>query len=322
MFKWSRALPARPTESEQADFDELLAWQMDLADFSELASWQRGSVSDTHVSRQLAQAEENDHTDGVLETDELQEDVQEAFGLVEDRMESYGSAYPFELDDSGRSLQLRAQSDNPSQAVYKYLLLATRLDMNKNRKHGGIDAPHLFEQFCAEIARQYFGDGSQSLVFGTASDIRSFEDRVDDLCHQIGEGNFYRNNSGARNPQAKDDGLDVVVWNPFTDSRNGKLIGFGQCKTGTHYEEHFTRLQPSAFCKSWFALMPAVDPVRLFFLTDALPEDRWYKRSTNAGIIFDRSRLTQLSGNISAQTLKSMSTWTQAAAAANGLPAV
>ena len=321
MFKWPRLLPARPTEGEQADFDELLAWQMDLADFSELTSWQGGSASDTHVSRQLAKAEENDHTNGVPEIDELHEDVQEAFGLVEDRMETYGSAYPFELDASGRSLKLRPQSDSPSQIVYKYLLLATRLDMNENRKRGGIDGPDLFEQFCAEIARQYFGEGSHSLVFGTASGIRSFANRVDDLCRQIGEGNSYRNNSGG-SPQAKDDGLDVVVWNPFTDGRKGKLIGFGQCKTGTHYEEHFTRLRPSAFCKSWFNLMPAVNPVRMFFLTDALPEDRWYKRSTNAGIIFDRSRLTELCENISAETLTNMSMWTQAAAVANGLPDV
>ena len=99
MFKWPRVLPSRPTEVEQADFDELLAWQMDLADFSELASWQGGRASDTYVSRQLAKVEENDHTNGVPEIDELHEEVQCAFGMVEGRMESYGSAYPFELDD-------------------------------------------------------------------------------------------------------------------------------------------------------------------------------------------------------------------------------
>ena len=321
MFKWPKALPARPTDVEQADFDELLAWQMDLTDFSELTSWQGGSASDTHVSRQLAKLEENDHTNGVPETDELYEEVQEAFGMVEDRMESYGSAYPFVLDESGRSLRLRAHSGSLGQTVYKYLLLATRLDMNQNKSYEGIDGTDLFEQLCAEVARRYFGDGSRSLVFGTSSDLRSFSDRVEDLCARIGEGNTYRNNSGGR-PQAKDDGLDVVVWNPFTDTRKGKLMGFGQCKTGTHYEEHFTRLQPDAFCKNWFDVMPAVHPVRIFFMTDALPNDRWYKRSTYAGIIFDRSRLIQLCENISSQTLTKMSTWTQAAAVANGLPAV
>ncbi len=114
----------------------------------------------------------------------------------------------------------------------------------------------------------------------------------------------------------------MVVWNPFNDDRQGKLIGFGQCKTGTHYEEQFTRLKPDAFCKNWFDSMPAVDPVRMFFITDELPEDRWYKRSTYAGILFDRSRVIELCETISSQTLAYMSAWTRAAAIANGLPAV
>ena len=321
MFKWPNPLPVRPTEVEQADFDELVAWQMDLADFSEFISWQGGSASDTHISRQLAKAEENDHTNGVPATDELFEEIQDAFGLVGERLEYYGSAYPFELDESGRSLQLRPHGDSPTQTVYKYLLLATRLDMNENRKHGGIDGPDLFEQLCAEVASQYFGKGSRSLVFGTSSDLRSFPDRVVDLCEQTGEGNTFRNNSGGT-IQAKDDGLDVVVWNPFADPRKGKLMGFGQCKTGTHYEQHFTRLQPDAFCGNWFDVMPTVYPVRMFFMTDALPEERWEKRSRYAGIIFDRSRLVDLCENISTQTLAQISTWTQAAAVANGLPGV
>ena len=179
MFKWPNPLPVRPTEVEQADYDALVAWQTDLADFSEFTSWQAGSASDTHVSRQLAKAEENDHTNGVPVTDELHEEVQDAYGLVGERMESYGSAYPFELDGSGRSLQLRPHGDSPAQTLYKYLLLATRLNMNENRKHGGIDGADLFEQLCAEVASQYFGDGSRSLVFGTSSDLRSFPDRLD-----------------------------------------------------------------------------------------------------------------------------------------------
>ena len=321
MFKWPTPLPVRPTEVEQADLDELVAWQTDLADFSEFTSWQGGSTSDTHVSRQLAMAEENDHTNGVPITDELHDEVQDAFGLVGERVDSYGSAYPFELDESGRSLQLRPHGDSPTQTVYKYLLLATRLNMNKNRRHGGIDGPDLFEQLCSEVASQYFGEGSRSLVFGTSSGVRSFSQRVKDLCTHIAEGNTYRNNSGGT-PQAKDDGLDVVVWNPFTDARAGKLLGFGQCKTGTHYEEDFTRLQPDAFCKNWFDVMPAVQPVRLFFITDVLPSERWYKRSTYAGIIFDRSRLIELSENISSRTLAKIYTWTRAAAVANGLQAI
>ena len=233
-------------------------------------------------------------------------------------MDSYGSAYPFELDESGRSLQLRPHSHSPAQTVYKYLLLATRLNMNKNRNHGGIDGADLFEQFCAEVASQYFGYGSRSLIFGTSSDLRSFPDRVAHLCERIGEGNTFQNNSGGT-PQAKDDGLDVVVWNPFGDTRKGKLVGFGQCKTGTHYEQHFTRLHPDAFCGNWFKVMPVVCPVRMFFITDALPEERWDKRSREAGIIFDRSRLIELCESISSRTLANIHTWTRSAAAANGL---
>ena len=123
-------------------------------------------------------------------------------------------------------------------AIYKYLLLATRLNMKDDRRHAGCDGAHLFEELAAESARCYLGDRSESLVFGTAAGTAGFSGKVDDLCARLGEGGGFRNPDDVA-PTERDGKLDVVAWKSFSDRRPGKLIAFGQCKTGTHYRAAF-----------------------------------------------------------------------------------
>ena len=318
MFNWPGTPSPRAKGHETADYNEFLIWKQEIADFSELISWQEDLSSDQFISSQLSKLDENDYTDGVPEEDGLIELVGEAFNAVQERAEVCGDGYPFLLESDGNVLQTRPGAVNAQHIVYKFLLLATRLNMATNRQHAELDGTVLFEELCVEVARNYFGENSIPFLFGTANGMDNFQDKVNRLCNCLGEGGQFRN-PGNRTPTAKDDGLDIAVWNPFVDRRPGKLIGFGQCKTGTNYEDYFTRLQPEAFCKNWFETMPTVTPVRMFFVAESLLHEGWYQKSNLAGILLDRCRIIEYCNEIPSETLSRLTTWTKAAAQNTGI---
>ena len=117
----------------------------------------------------------------------------------------------------------------------------------------------------------------------------------------------------------KDGRLDVVVWKHFSDRLAGKLVAFGQCKTGTDYQNTLTQLQPDSFCKKWMRSFPALTPVRMFFVAEALPQGTWYNYVADSGLLFDRCRIVDFSNQVSPQVSARVEAWTAAAARATGL---
>ena len=307
MFKW----PGVP--SPRAPFNE-------LADFAELVCWRDSGASATGLSRLLGRMEENEYSDGVGEEDEIDRDVEEAYEEIERRQDACGIGYPFAIGANGQTLR-SSEDANAKQVIYKYLLLATRLDMSRSA-FAGINGTQLFERLSVEVAREYFGDRAESLVFGAGVGDSNFTTRVNDLCQRLGEGGGY-SSAAPRGLRPQDDKLDVVVWKSFADGLPGKLIGFGQCKTGTNWRDTTSQLQPDAFIKNWIQ-QPSIPiaPVRMFFVSEALKmiRDERHYRATYAGLIFDRCRVIDFSGGVSDDVMADVTTWTAAAAEANELP--
>ena len=307
MFKW----PGIP--SPRADIHE-------LADFAELVCWRDGSASVTNLSRSIDRTDENDYSfDGVPEDEDTPKDIGEAFNEISTRSNACRNGYPFVVDSAGNAIRIVQDAWDSKRIIYQYLLLATRLDMSKNRSHSGIDGTQLFEELSAETSREYFGSRAKSIVFGTASGTADFPSKINNLCNKLEEGGGFENRSG-RPWRQKDGTLDVVAWKPFTDRRDGKLIAFGQCKTGTHGKEDFTTLQPDAFCSKWLKSQPALIPIRMFFISEALHEVSWRNDAVDAGLMFDRCRIMDFSDEISQPLLAKIAKWTTAAANAAGLP--
>ena len=118
----------------------------------------------------------------------------------------------------------------------------------------------------------------------------------------------------------KDGKLDVVAWKPFSDKMKGKLVVFGQCKTGTRYRESLTNLRPDSFCEKWFESQPVLNPVRLFFVSESLSRGDWVGKGIDAGLIFDRCRIVDFCGRMDGRVIADIRAWTSAAATAGGLP--
>lgn len=311
-FKWPGLPSARAPEHE-------------IADFAELVCWQEGSTSATALASALGKIDENAYPDGVPEEEDLPKDVTAAFQEIERRTEYCGNGYPFAIRQQGYTLRLAYDPKNGKHIIYQYLLLATRLHMDLNpshtgRRHAGIDGAYLFEKLTAEVARNYFGDRSESMVFGTAAGQADFPWKIEELCRRLNEGDGFMNRDELA-AQAKDGKLDVVVWKPFADNYPGKLIAFGQSKTGTTYDGEFARLMPDSFCQKWLLSFPAVLPVRMFFAAEARHRGRWYSDTAEAGILLDRCRIIDFCDEISKNTLDKVAAWTSAAAASTGLPA-
>jgi len=206
--------------------------------------------------------------------------------------------------------------------LYLFLLTATRLNMGEDRVHAGIDGTALFEQVCCEVAKNYWGKDADATVFGTARrvdgrEVAGFEAAINDLCKKTGEGDGFSNNY--KNAITAQDGkLDVVVWKSFSDKRRGKLLGFGQCKTGTNWSSGLFTLQPDGFCKKWVHPIPVVEPIRLYFITARVKDSKWEEVGVDGGIVFDRCRILDYAPPMPELRLKWIK-WTKAALASCGI---
>ena len=305
MFKWPGGPSPRAPEHE-------------LADYAELVCWEQGNTSATALVRDLDRLSENEYSDGVLEEEETPKYVEDAYLEIERRMRACSGGYPFVLGKSGDTLHTNSSIDNSRSSIYKYLLLATRLNMNHNKCHASLDGTRLLEELAAETSQEYFGHRAESLVFGAIAGAPSFQARVNALCCKIGEGDGYIDRANTKS-NVKDGKLDVVVWKHFSDELAGKLVAFGQCKTGTNYKETLIHLQPDTFCKKWIQSPLVTTPVRMFFLAEALPQGRWYDYASDAGVLFDRCRIVDFSNKVSKDTQQKVENWTAAAAKATGL---
>ena len=302
MFK----LPALP--SPRADVHE-------LADFAELLAWQNDSVSAREILAFLGRTGDNEYNEGVDDEDDLNANaLDDVMVEIDRRSKSCVGGYPFALDLKGTVLRHDPNDTSERAVVYRYLLLSTRLNMTADKVQANIDGTGLLEEISAAVLRCYLGhDRAKSIVFGTAIG-GTFPRKVDALCTALGEGGSFETlDPGPVN--ANDDRLDSVAWVPFSDMREGKLIIFCQCKTGSSWKEHTTQLQPDVFIKRWMKHRTfLVVPVRAFCVSEATCPTNWRGLVGYAGLLFDRLRVVDFLDRIDPGLLKRIQSWNAAAA--------
>ncbi len=295
----------------------------ELADFAEILSWIRGKISSSEIANCLIRSDENDGKMGIEhDEDRINENLEEVMNETGRRKAACQAGYPFEHDGQGSILKrLGSDTRNKKRIIYIYLLLGTRLNMKNNRVHNGIDGTALLEEMSANVLKAYLGSrNARAYIFGTSNRdaVNAFEDKVNTLCNELGEGARFRNLNGGP-VHAQDAGLDVVGWIPFLDATPGQLIVFGQCKTGTEWRNHTSDLDPARFNKLWMEEPFLVDPVRAYFVAEAVDRSNWKASSIAAGILFDRCRLVQYSGGLSGDLLSRIRKWTSAAGRTVGI---
>jgi hypothetical protein len=279
MFK----LPSLPTPNAEVH---------ELADFAELLAHQNGSVSIREILAYLGRVSENDPNEGIDDEDDSNaETLDDVFVEIGRRITSCNAGYPFRLEMSGTVLRHESADESLRADVYRYLLLSTRLNMTRDKLQHGVDGTCLLEELSALVMRCYLGyERAKSFVFGTAVS-GSFSDKVNMLCHELGEGGRFESIDPATT-HANDDKLDSVAWIPFTDNRGDQVVVFCQCKTGTNWRDVTTQLMPGAFLGRWTSARKFIlEPLRAFCISEAPNPSRWAGLALYAGLLFDRLRL-------------------------------
>lgn len=301
-----RAPSASENPEDHADWLELRALK---------AADRNSSIQDlVQVIRQTGTIEtveqdddpEDPHDRGAEKTQVVAED---AFAEIEDRYASCGGdrgTYPFRVGP--QYIELRT---GRGKSLYLFLLLLSRFGKDAGPK--GTDGATLFELLSLKAAVSYFGGAASdvgSYHFGAPrrSSPRGFRAAIDEMCRQMGEGMGCRVRPNLSDQ--KDAKLDLTVWRPFRDNRPGKLMGFGQCATGTNWRDKLTHLQPDHFCQQWMLDMPAVSPIRMFFAPFRIESRRWRDDTGRGGIIFDRCRIAFLARGIGRDLKRDCAQWT------------
>jgi len=295
-------LPAAPTPGARPH---------ELADFAELLAWDRSSTSAREIVRTLNQTDDNEQNVGCEDNEvENTESVDDVFLELENRSRICRNAYPFDMK-LGQRLEHRAIDQNNKPAIiYRYLLLCTRLNMLTSRRHANLDGSLLFEELSAAIMREYLGfDRANAMVFGT-SVAGGFAARVKELCDTLKEGGTYKAVDAA-GAAANDGKLDALAWIAFGDSNPGKLILFGQSKTGTSWPEQVTQSRPIDFARKWFSSGSFwVDPVRTLCVAESVDPDRWPSLCIDGGLLMDRRRVVEMSHRIEDDLFNRIHQWT------------
>ena len=284
-----------------------------IADFAEAQCLKRDdlSVSMEDISNDLERASLND--------DDAQEDhlgdaaitpeVEAAFDDLEERPLHCGDDdfYPFRLFGDGGQIAARNDcGERWHSLLYLFLLWLTLT------KQKALDARALFERLCCEVARNYLGGdpaGNVSAIhFGKSG---NFAERIEQFAEQLGEGGGFRREARSGDAKPQDDGVDIIVHRRFADKRAGQLIGFGQCKTGRSYDRSgLNDVNIRGFTKTWLRGSVAVDPVRMFFLSDRIAGNENMKRECNrAGILFDRCRVMEYAENVDSGLKTEIKNW-------------
>ena len=228
MYKIESDLSSRADINELADFVEILC------------------LRDEHVSKQeiiaiLGRVDDNERTSGLDADERLESKIDDIFSELEFRFRISNGKYPFDIDESGHVIYVSNTVEKKYHYLYFYLLLSTRLNMKNNKIQNSIDGTLLFEEVAVEIIRDYLGIKSKSFLFGTSANDSNFKSKIEQLCVEMEEGGGFVQRDNDPPSYVKDDKLDIVAWIPFKDKCTGKLIVFGQCKTGTSYKEELVK---------------------------------------------------------------------------------
>lgn len=285
------AIPEATAPPEHhADFLELCTLRSSMGGMSVqelICALRIGNVSEVIAdSANRDEAEADDQAEAIAQT---------AFDELDERNRNFGTHathYPFAITEN--TINLKAGGE---ESLYTFLALLSWCGKDAGPKD--TDGEKIFEDICAKAAEAYFGgpsDHVKSFVFGFPRRVqpKGFAEALDALCRSMGEGGGHHKGR-PKLPHQKDAKLDIVAWIEFQDSRQGKLITFGQCATGQNWDEKISELPPpDRWCGHWMADTPTVLPIRSFFVPHRIVRTSWSHSCTFGGILYDRCRIASL----------------------------
>lgn len=187
---------------------------------------------------------------------------------------------PFKID----SISVETCADFSTKIPYMTCLLMSLLGVTRSK------TAKLFERMTAVAVKKYLR--GEAVVFGwpvKTGGRSSIRDRVIELTGRLNE-------RFVESPRAKykDRGVDVVGWKPFEEQRSSQIVVLLQCAAGQDWRSKTTELPIG----SWEQYIRwACNPITAFAVPCIISDALWHDVSREAGILFDRVRITNLLSN-------------------------
>ena len=212
---------------------------------------------------------------------------------LERRAKLMNGSYPFSLKNGGVKYV-------PSKTgVYEFCLAVA-----KNPKGVADSIPKasaVFEFVARDILMLHFGQGTHGFRTGapiydfekrgngTKSSFEILQQRCGEFCWSPAPG--FPNEPSHKD--LKDAGLDVVVWKPWPDGRQGLFFALGQCACGKN-DINVSKGRELSLKRlgNWLRPVSHATPLRCFLAAHHIPNSiALYELSGEAGIVFDRARI-------------------------------
>lgn len=212
-----------------------------------------------------------------------------------------GQAYPLKIDESFIKFDITANSE-----FYKFLLLISIDGPMRARRGGYKEVDEIFDKIVCAALKKYFGDGTDGLRFGwPVSDGRpkKFNEALEWLSEKI----RVPVGSGIPPKNAKDGGVDIVVWKPFADPKSAFLVALAQC---TMQSEWFGKAR-DIIVNVWNSRLDNAGVLTILAIPFTIPADyeKWDELRRTVNIVFDRFRLAQMLGNCDVSPFNEMAHW-------------
>lgn len=218
--------------------------------------------------------EVQDWADEDTEMESLVSAVQE---VVANRLDRIGSAYPFQVSESGSRL-LFGGGINSLTALYLFLLILShssdRTIISEEKAPILTNEVRNWFQSLSTIAAGGFVEGAAVSFGWPRPDRTAFAVAVKTTYQRFGEGIPLEKPRPAAPKRVKDGGIDIIAWKQSIDGLSGKTYLIGQVASGANWKEKSVKQQAHLFHKFWFSQAPSSEHKSSIFIPFALePED-------------------------------------------------
>ncbi|MDR6515853.1 hypothetical protein [Chryseobacterium camelliae] len=139
----------------------------------------------------------------------------------------------------------------------------------------------LFERISSIALKNYIGGEIKTFGFPSDTNLNRFLDEVAPLC--------FEQRGILAHPDYKDDGVDVLCYKNFGDSRSGNMYVLLQCAAGINW----TSKSPINLTR-WvrYIYWPQSNLLTSIATTEYIQKSSWVKRVDDYGLLLDRCRVT------------------------------
>ncbi|MDQ0276427.1 hypothetical protein QO003_000730 [Arthrobacter silviterrae] len=216
------------------------------------------------------------------------------WSILKSRQQQLLASWPFHIDSN--KMTRREGRHKTYWIIYLYLLfISSKQEVTSEDRRN-------FEYLCIELIAGWTGSNSYRIGFpALRGEPAGLQDRI----------NIYAKKSHLIHyevkfpvlPTDKDLGLDGVFWQSFRDRRSGGPHAWLQCATGRDWTTKTMEANNRTIMNH---IDPASGVLRLLAIPFCVvvPIANWHRRLQEAGVIFDRTRIAELSKHcdVSSQT--------------------